>query len=118
MSLELSFEIDDIANSVCSFAEHNDWHLVEGRKVVLAGERIHRFVQIRKESNSSVTTTSMDTIDDLITRKRIWEKLFGTGEMPKSERGALEESFGLLDSCFHGKGLKGEEVLELLRKAK
>jgi hypothetical protein len=118
MSLEPSFEIDDMANSACSFAEHKVWHLLEGNEVVLSGEGIHSFVQIRKEPNSSATTTSRDTIDDLLTRRRIWEKLFGIEAMPTSEKGSLEKSFGLLDSCFQSKGLKGEEVLELLKKAK
>ena len=119
MSTQLGSEcfFEDIANNAFSSTAGSIWQLFGNREVKGAGENSRYLIPILKETNSSVTVLP-DVIDDVIGRKRVWERLFGNAAMPVAENGSVEKSYGILDGCFPALNLSGQEVLEVLKKAK
>jgi hypothetical protein len=115
---EVEFVSENIVDSAFSATEDAIWNFRIGEPLNCSGKGIQRFLQIRKESSSSTTTLASGIIDDLVTRKKVWERIFGTTPMPLPEKNSLKKSYGLLNSCFTGTNFKGQEVLDMLKKSK
>ena len=116
-SLGPEFSCENVANATCSCTTVGMWQLSTGKKAEGVVENVHYVAQTRREVNSSVSVVS-DVINDLVGRRRVWNMLFDDVPMPSPEDGNVERSYGVLDSYFSTASLKGEEVLELLKKAK
>lgn len=108
---------EDIANDAFSSTASSIWQLFGSQEVKGAGKNSRYLIPVLKEPNSSITVLP-DVIDDMIGRKRVWERLFGNAVMPVVENGSVEKSYGILDGCFHALNLSGQGVLEVLKKAK
>lgn len=113
---DIPFFFEDFASDADSSRVSNIWNVWED-EITGFGETLPFRNQILKESSSSVTTL-VDIIDDVIGRRKVWERLFGNSIMPTPAEGNVEKFYGILDKCFPSPALKGEEVLGLLKKAK
>jgi hypothetical protein len=118
---ELDFKLDELDNfhvSSCTITEVAKWQISVGEEIKCSGDSSQDIFNFYGKSRSSANISLIDVIDDSIARKKLWEKLFGNALMPSPEKGTLDTAFGLLDSCFAGKNLTSEDVLEILKKAK
>lgn len=119
MSLSTAdFFFDDIIDCSPSDLTEGGWTTAIGTKIKLQGESGQELIEIIKESTTSATVSQSRLLDDMPARIKIWEKIFKDTPMPVTQSGSIEESYGLLDSCFWGKKITANEVLDLLKKSK
>jgi hypothetical protein len=111
------FSYENLTNDACSCTIKGMWQLLNGKKIEGAAENARNVEQIRAEVNSFFTILP-DIINDVVGRKKVWNRLFGNVAMPSPEEGSIGKSHGILDSRFPSADLTGEEVLRLLKKSK